>query len=336
MNILMTGGAGFIGSHLTEAFLKKGYFVTCVDNLSTGSYKNIQHYKSLPNYKFVFGSVESLPSLETLIADADCVFHLAASVGVKNVVENPIHCIENNVFCTSLILRLADRYKKRVLTFSTSEVYGKTKSFPFKEENDITLGPVHKLRWAYAASKLIDDYLSRAYFTEKNTAVTIVRLFNTIGRGQVGHYGMVVPRFFEAALAGKPITVYGTGEQSRCFSDVRDVVASLIALIDCPESYGELVNIGTPNEVSIRDLAAQVKSLTNSPSEIRYISFTDAYGENFEDMDRRVPCNEKLIRLTGYHFKYNLADTLGWIHRGLTSQTKVHQLFATEKTEAIL
>jgi UDP-glucose 4-epimerase len=321
MKILVTGGAGFVGSHLIHALLNSGHKVECIDNLSTGSYDNVTLFHNNPNYRFHFSSVEHLGILEQLTQDCDVLFHLAASVGVKNIVENPIHCIENNVFCTSMLLKYADKFGKRIITFSTSEVYGKATKFPFSEEDDIVLGPVHKLRWAYAASKLIDDYLSRAYFEQKNTAVTIVRLFNTIGQRQVGHYGMVVPRFFEAAMTNQDIQVHGSGEQTRCFTDVRDVVGALLSVIDCRETHGELINIGTPNEISINALAMLIKEMTHSKSNIRHISYESAYGKNFEDMNRRVPSNDKLTQLTGYKFKYELLDTLRWIQEEFQQKT---------------
>ena len=323
MKIIVTGGAGFVGTHLVSALLKEGHLVESIDNLSTGSYENAALYLNHPNYRFHRSSIETFAALESMVQESDIVFHLAASVGVKNIVENPIHCIENNVFCTSQLLKWAEQYKKRIITFSTSEVYGKSQKFPFSEDDDVVLGPSNKLRWAYAASKLLDDYLAQAYAQHKGTAVTIVRLFNTIGQRQVGHYGMVVPRFFEAALSGKPITIYGTGQQTRCFTDVRDVVNSLMLLIHCRESYGELINIGTPHEVSITSLAQMICSISNSSSELRYISYEEAYGKGFEDMDRRVPNNEKLQRITGYAFKYDLNATLNWIHEEFKNKTSI-------------
>lgn len=315
MKFLVTGGAGFVGSHLIQALLELGHSIECVDNLSTGTYQNVALFRGHPNYRFHRAAIEHFPEMESLVSTCDAIFHLAASVGVKNIVANPIECIENNVFGTSLMLKLADRFQKRILTFSTSEVYGKSQKFPFAEEDDIVLGPVHKLRWAYAGSKLIDDYLAQAYFVQRQTPVTIVRLFNTIGQRQVGHYGMVVPRFFESAMSARPLTVHGTGEQRRCFTDVRDVVGALLAILPNKATYGELINIGTPNEISINQLASLIKDLARSSSEIQHISYEAAYGKDFEDMERRVPSNAKLTRLTDFKFKYTLKDTLAWIHQ---------------------
>ena len=323
MKIIVTGGAGFVGTHLVSALLNQGHNVESIDNLSTGSYENAALHLNNPGYFFHRASLETLPELEAMVESSDVVFHLAASVGVKNIVENPIHCIENNVFCTSQLLKWAHEYKKRIITFSTSEVYGKSQKFPFSEEDDVVLGPSNKLRWAYAASKLLDDYLAQAYAQHKGMAVTIVRLFNTIGQRQVGHYGMVVPRFFEAALSGGPITIYGTGQQTRCFTDVRDVVNCLLLLIDCKESLGELINIGTPQEVSMTSLAKRICEISNSSSELKYISYEEAYGKGFEDMERRVPNNEKLKRLTGYTFKHDLNSTLEWIHEEFKNKNQV-------------
>jgi UDP-glucose 4-epimerase len=331
MRALLTGGAGFIGSHLAGALLGSGYKVDCVDNLTTGSWENISALSQNPNFKFYLGSAEDPKLLEPVAEKADVIYHLAASVGVKNIMQNTVRSIENNIFATALVLRLAEKYRKRTFIFSTSEIYGKTNHFPFSEEDDIVFGPINKLRWSYAASKLVDDYLARAYFCEKNTPVTIVRLFNTIGSGQVGHYGMVVPRFFSQARAGEDITVYGDGKQTRCFTDVRDVISILKLLIDNTNSFGELINVGTDEEISIYDLAHKIRGVTGSTSKIKNIPFEDVYGPHFEDMGRRVPNISKLHKITNYRLKYKLEDTLRWIENydlELLTQDKSLKTFA--------
>jgi UDP-glucose 4-epimerase len=324
MRAVLTGGAGFVGSHLARTLLDQGFAVDCVDNLSTGSWANITDLLQNPKFQFFLGRAEDQALIEPLIEGCDVVFHLAASVGVKNIMVNTIHSIENNIFSTSLILKLVTKHKKRIFIFSTSEVFGKSTKFPFHEDDDIVLGPVNKLRWSYAASKLVDDYLALAYYHEKKTAVTIVRLFNTIGTGQVGHYGMVVPRFFQQARANQSITIYGSGKQTRCFTDVRDVVAALSLLMDNPKSHGELINIGSTEEVSILELASRIKDLTRSRSGLKLIPFEEAYGPQFEDMGRRVPSLKKLEEMTGFKMRYTLADTLAWIE---TYDLQTHENF---------
>jgi UDP-glucose 4-epimerase len=310
---LLTGGAGFIGSHLAKSLVAHGFSVDCVDNLSTGEWDNVSSLVQNPNFRFHLGSADDATLMEPLVQKAEVVYHMAASVGVKNIMQNTIHSIENNIFSTSLMLRLSDKFKKRVFIFSTSEVYGKTNKFPFNEEDDIVFGPASKLRWGYAASKLLDDYLASAYFVENNTRVTMVRLFNTIGTGQVGHYGMVVPRFFDQARANQDITVYGDGRQTRCFTDVRDVIEILRLLIENEQSIGKLINIGSTEEISILDLAQKIKVVTGSRSEIQLIPFEQVYGPHFEDMGRRVPNLARLQSIMGYRLRYTLDDTLNWI-----------------------
>ena len=318
MRFILTGGAGFIGSHLTNALLTQGHEVTVLDNLSTGRIENLETFMHNARFRFIRSDVTDASLLESQVALSDVVFHLAACVGVQNVVDDPIYCIENNLNGTSLVLRFAAEYDKRVMTFSTSEVYGKANKFPFGEDDDVVLGPAHRLRWSYAASKLVDDYLARAYFEKHRTRVTTVRLFNTIGQGQLGHYGMVVPRFFKQAMAGAPITVYGDGAQTRCFTDVRDVVRALILLVENPHCHGELINIGCPKEISIYNLAERIRDLVGSSSPIMLVSYAEAYGQNFEDMNRRVPNTLKLRQLTGFEFQYDLQQTLDWIREGLS------------------
>jgi UDP-glucose 4-epimerase len=318
MKYLLTGGAGFIGHHITQKLLEDQHQVVAVDNFSTGNKNNIVDFLANKNYTFVMGNAKDPNLLTPLVEKSDVIFNLAASVGVQKIINQPVESIENNIFIASNLLTLAERFKKRILMFSTSEVYGKSPKFPFEEDDDIVLGPYKKMRWSYATSKLIDDFLSRAYFEQNQTAVTMVRLFNTIGTGQVGHYGMVVPRFFDQAMANKTMTVYGTGQQSRCFTDVRDVVNALLSLVDCAKSYGELINIGAQHETKILELAQQIKYLCQSESKIEIYPYEHGYGQNFEDMDRRLPCCEKLASLTGYRMQYSLGDTLGWIYQNRT------------------
>ena len=314
MKAILTGGAGFIGYHLTQRLLSDGYKVVCIDNLSTGSLSNVETHSENKNYQFIQAPAQDLSLYtDSLLKDATVLFNLAASVGVQNIFDNPIECIENNIDIAKTVLNVAKKNNLRTFMFSTSEVYGKTQKFPFSEEDDCTFGSYKSLRWGYAASKLIDDYLSRSYFENFNTPVTTIRLFNTIGVKQVGSYGMVVPRFFDKALNNKPIEVYGSGHQSRCFTDVRDVIESIMLLINNKKSYGELVNIGSSTEITILDLAIKIKKLTNSSSEIISKSYEDAYGQGFEDIQRRVPNAEKLFSLTNFRPNPDLDKILEWI-----------------------
>ena len=322
MRALLTGGAGFIGSNLAARLLSLGYAVDCVDNLSTGSRANVAHLTDNPKFRLFVGNAEEEALVEPLLMDADVVYHLAASVGVKNIMQKTIASIENNIFSTALVLRLAEKHNKRIFIFSTSEVYGKSLKFPFAEDDDVVLGPASKLRWSYAASKLVDDFLAISYFTERKTEVTVVRLFNTIGVGQVGHYGMVVPRFLTQARNNEPITIYGDGSQTRCFTDVRDVTNVLCQLIPVRSSLGEVINIGSNEEISVLQLATKIKALTNSTSTFTYVGFEEAYGPSFEDMARRVPCQEKLKQILGYSFQYRIDDTLDWLMATSTSKVK--------------
>lgn len=317
MKAVLTGGAGFIGHHLTQFLLSKNYSVVCIDDLSTGTQQNIKPFLSHPDYLFIHSNARYVENLAPEIKTADLVFNLAASVGVQNVFQNPILCMENNIDVAKAVLQLAEQYKVRTFMFSTSEVYGKTQKFPFQEEDDCTFGSYKSLRWGYAASKLIDDYMTRAYFESYKTPVTTIRLFNTIGINQVGHYGMVVPRLFDQALKNEPITVFGTGQQTRCFTDVRDVISAIASLIDCKEAYGELVNIGSQNEISISDLANEIKTMTNSHSEIIIQSYQEAYGAGFEDIQKRTPDCTKLLTLTGFKPVFTLNDSLSWIYNDL-------------------
>jgi UDP-glucose 4-epimerase len=297
---LITGGAGFIGSHLAERLVDRGEDVTVIDDLSTGSAANLAHLKPSPRFHCVFGSIHERSLLAELVDDADSIVHLAAAVGVRLVVESPVRTIETNVHGTELVLALADKKKKRVLLASTSEVYGKSNRERFNENDDLLLGPSHKGRWSYACSKALDEFLAMAYWQEKKLPVTIVRLFNTVGPRQTGRYGMVIPRFVRQALAGEPITVFGDGDQSRCFAHVADVVGALVKLVPESHSIGQVYNLGDDREITINALATLVKEMTNSRSEIVRIPYDEAYAEGFEDMRRRVPDISKLARLIGY------------------------------------
>jgi UDP-glucose 4-epimerase len=300
LRFLITGGAGFIGSHLAERLLQRGDTVVLLDNLSTGSMENIRHLKSSERMSYHLDNMENRQLLAELVDDADVIVHLAAAVGVKLIVESPVRTIETNVNGTQLILEAACKKRKLVLTASTSEVYGKNTNVPFHEDADLVLGPTTKGRWSYAASKALDEFLALSYWKEKKLPVIVVRLFNTVGPRQTGRYGMVLPNFVKSALDGKPISVYGNGQQSRCFCDVRDTVEALTRLIDTPRSVGEVVNVGNTEEISIEALARLVKERTRSCSPIEFIPYDQAYEPGFEDMMRRVPSVDKLQALTGF------------------------------------
>jgi UDP-glucose 4-epimerase len=307
---LITGGAGFIGSHLAERLLEEGHEVMVLDNLSTGSIENITHLKGRSGFSYTIDSVTNESLLAELIDRSDVVFHLAAAVGVKLIVEQPVHTIETNVHGTEVVLKHANKKKKLVFIASTSEVYGKSTDVPFREAADLVLGPSAKHRWAYACSKLIDEFLALAYWKEKKLPVVIVRLFNTVGPRQTGQYGMVLPTFVRQALAGQPITVFGDGTQSRSFTYVGDVIEALIRLMADKRAIGEVFNIGNVGEVSIADLAARVKAMTGSCSSIQYIPYDQAYEEGFEDMPRRVPDISKIREFVGYEPKVKLDDII--------------------------
>lgn len=310
MRYLITGGAGFIGSHLAERLLDRGEHVVLLDNLSTGSMENIRHLKSRERMEYHLDSIENRRLVAELVDDADIVVHLAAAVGVRLIVESPVRTIETNVNGTQIILEAAERKRKLVLTASTSEVYGKSTQVPFHEEADLVLGPTTKGRWSYAASKALDEFLALSYWRERKVPVIVVRLFNTVGPRQTGRYGMVLPNFVKQALDNTPITVYGSGTQSRCFCDVRDTVESLVRLMDTERAIGEVVNIGNTEEISIGDLAQAVKTRTGSSSKITYVPYDQAYEPGFEDMMRRVPNVEKLQALTGFRPQTKLADII--------------------------
>ena len=319
MRVLITGGAGFIGSHLADAYLQRGDEVLVIDDLSTGTIDNIQHLKSNPKFHYTIDSVHNQPVTAELVDQCDVVFHLAAAVGVKLIVESPVRTIETNVRGTEVVLALANKKQKRVLVASTSEVYGLSADVPFKEDGNLVMGATTKGRWSYACSKAIDEFLALAYWREKKLPTTIVRLFNTVGPRQTGRYGMVIPTFVKQALAGRPITVYGNGKQTRCFGYVGDVVGALIKLMDSAESVGQVFNIGSSEEISILQLAEKVKELTQSTSEIVFVPYDDAYEEGFEDMPRRVPDTTKINQLVGFKPKMTLdgiLETVISFHRG--------------------
>jgi UDP-glucose 4-epimerase len=300
LRYLITGGAGFIGSHLAERLLDRGDRVVLLDNLSTGSMENIRHLKSSERMEYHLDNIENRQLVAELVDDADIIVHLAAAVGVKLIVESPVKTIETNVNGTQMILEAACKKKKLVLTASTSEVYGKNTNVPFHEDADLVLGPTTKGRWSYAASKALDEFLALSYWKEKKLPVIVVRLFNTVGPRQTGRYGMVLPNFVKSALDNTAISIYGTGKQSRCFCDVRDTVEGLIRLMDTDRSIGEVINVGNTEEISIEGLAQRVKERTGSSSPIEYVPYDKAYEPGFEDMMRRVPCVEKLQALTGF------------------------------------
>jgi len=307
---LITGGAGFIGSHLAERLLEQGHEVAVLDNLSTGSIDNIAPLKGARQFSYAIDSVTNEPLLAEMIDRSDVVFHLAAAVGVKLIVEQPVHTIETNVHGTEVVLKHANKKKKLVVIASTSEVYGKSPDVPFGESADVVLGPSSKHRWAYACSKLIDEFLALAYWKEKKLPVVIVRLFNTVGPRQTGQYGMVLPTFVRQALAGHPITVFGDGTQSRSFTDVSDVVGALVALASEPRAVGEVFNVGNTEEISMRGLAERVKAMTGSRSPIHLVPYDEAYEAGFEDMPRRVPDLSKVAALIGYKPKFALQEII--------------------------
>jgi UDP-glucose 4-epimerase len=307
---LITGGAGFIGSHLSEALLDGGHDVLVLDNLSTGSIDNITHLKHRTGFEYFIDTVNNEPLLAELIDRSDVVFHLAAAVGVRLIVEQPVHTIETNVHGTEVVLKHANKKKKLVVIASTSEVYGKSENVPFSEESDLVMGPTPKHRWAYACSKAIDEFLALAYWKERKLPVIIVRFFNTVGPRQTGQYGMVIPNFVRQALAGEPITVFGDGSQSRSFSHVSDVVDALLKLVAEPRAIGQVINIGNTQEVSILQLAERVRELSGSKSPIRIVPYHEAYDSGFEDMPRRVPDLSKIKGLIGYNPRFSLEDIL--------------------------
>jgi UDP-glucose 4-epimerase len=310
MKYLITGGAGFIGSHLTEQLLEEGHEVCVIDDLSTGSIENIEHLKQRQGFTYVIDTIMNAPLLAELIDKCDTLFHLAAAVGVMLIVESPVRTIETNVKGTEEVLIHANKKKKKVIIASTSEVYGKSMQKRFSEDGDLVFGPTTKGRWSYACSKAIDEFLGLAYWKEKGLPVSIVRFFNIVGPRQTGRYGMVIPRFVTQAIQGKPITIFGDGKQSRCFTHVRDAARALAVLSQEEKMVGEIVNLGNDSEITVEDLAKKIKALTGSNAELKYISYDDAYEEGFEDMMRRVPDLSKIRKLIGYEPQYSLDDII--------------------------
>jgi UDP-glucose 4-epimerase len=310
LRVLITGGAGFIGSHLSDAYVARGDEVYVIDDLSTGSIDNIAHLKKHERFHYTIDSVHNQPVVAELIDQCDVVFHLAAAVGVKLIVESPVRTIETNVRGTEVVLSQANKKKKKVLVASTSEVYGLSNDVPFREDGNLVMGATTKGRWSYACSKAIDEFLALAYWREKKLPTVVVRLFNTVGPRQTGQYGMVIPTFVRQALAGRPITVYGTGEQTRCFGFVKDIVGALVSLMEKDEAVGGVYNIGSNEEVSINQLAEKVRELTGSKSEIVRVPYDEAYEEGFEDMPRRVPDISKVGALTGFRPTVKLEEIL--------------------------
>ena len=311
MKVFITGGAGFVGGHLSETFLDAGHDVEILDDLSTGSIENIEHLKGRKGFSYTIDTVMNESLTAELIDRADVVVHLAAAVGVKLIVESPVRTIETNVHATEIVLRHANKKRKKVLIASTSEVYGKSTDVPFREDGDLVMGASIKGRWSYACSKAIDEFLALAYHKERGLPVVVFRLFNTVGPRQTGRYGMVIPNFVRQAISGHPITVYGDGEQRRCFTDVSDVVWALLRLAQSEEAIGQVINIGNDaREVSIMDLAKLVKAKTKSQSEIVLVPYAQAYEEGFEDMPRRIPDLSKVKKLIGYEPRVDLDGVL--------------------------
>ena len=312
---LITGGAGFIGSHLAEALLARGDSVTVIDDLSTGSFANIEHLTANPRFRFAIESITNEMVLDRLASECDVIFHLAAAVGVQLIIQNPVRTIETNVMGTEAVFKAALRYRAKVLVASTSEVYGKSSHVPFAEDDDITLGATARNRWAYAATKMVDEFLALAYFHEHGLPAVIFRFFNTVGPRQTGRYGMVIPRFVRQAMAGEPLTVYGDGSQSRCFCNVTDSVRAIVGLANAPEAVGRVFNIGSTEEVSILELARRTLALVRGDEDgwqqhIRLVPYDQAYAPGFEDMQRRVPDISRIGQAIGWSPQIPLDDTL--------------------------
>lgn len=310
MRALITGGCGFIGSHLAEALLDRGDSVTVVDNLSTGRFENIEHLVRRQGFHFAIETILNETVMDRLVSECDIIYHLAAAVGVELIVKDPVRVIETNIIGCETVLRIGARYRKKVMLASTSEIYGKSEAVPFREDADRVLGPTTRSRWSYACSKAMDEFLALAYAKQLALPVVIMRLFNTVGPRQTGRYGMVVPRFVQQALRNEPITVYGDGQQTRCFTYVGDVVRAIIALADKPEAVGDVFNIGSTEEVTIETLARRTVALAGSSSEIVFVPYDQAYEVGFEDMRRRVPDISKIKNLVGWEPRVNLEGIL--------------------------
>jgi len=307
---LITGGAGFIGSHLAERLLKDGQEVVVIDNLSTGSLKNIAGFKGQPKFDFIEGDVLDVSLTESLVERSEVIFHLAAAVGVKLIAERPVHTIETNISGTEVVLEAANKFSREILIASSSEVYGKNEAVPFREDDDIVLGSTSFSRWSYACSKAIDEFLGLAFYQQYGLGVIIGRFFNTIGPRQTGQYGMVVPRFVQRALKNEPVSIYGTGQQSRCFCYVDDVVEAVIGLMNCRQARGKIYNIGSSEEITIESLADKIIEMTGSKSKKEFVPYEKAYGRPIEDMMRRVPNLERIKDTTGWEPKASLTETL--------------------------
>lgn len=310
MKTLVTGGAGFIGSHLVDKLLNAGNDVVVVDDLSTGSIENLSKVQSDPNFSFVYDNVRNSQTMHVLVEQCDVIYHLAAAVGVQLIVDRPVHTIETNIHGTEVVLEIANKFRKKVLIASTSEVYGKSEAVPFREDDDTVFGSTRFSRWSYACSKAIDEFLALAYYEQYGLSVVIARLFNTVGPRQTGQYGMVIPRFVERALKNEPLSIYGTGRQMRCFGYVGDVIDGLVALMDSPDAPGRVYNVGATEEITIEALADRIIQLTASSSEKKYLSYEEAYGKPFDDMQRRMPCLERINQTVGYEPKVKLDDIL--------------------------
>ena len=325
---LITGGAGFIGSHLAEAWLERGGEVTIIDDLSTGRFENIAHLTDHPRFRFVIDTISNAIVMDRLVSECDVIFHLAAAVGVKLIVRDPVRVIETNVLGSQAVLQTAARYRKKVLLVSTSEIYGKSTQVPFSEDDDRVLGTTTKARWSYSDSKAVEEFLGLAYYRQKDLPVMICRLFNTVGPRQTGQYGMVVPRFVRQALNGEPITVYGDGSQSRCFCNVSDVVRALVGLMESSKAVGEIFNVGSTHEITILDLAreilAQVEPGSDPDDRIIFVPYAEAYQPGFEDMQRRVPDTRKIQETLGWQPEITLRETLQQVIAYYTGEDDDH------------
>ena len=310
MKALVTGGAGFIGSHLTERLLEDGNKVIVVDNLSTGSIKNIESFNKKSEFDFVEGDIRNAELMERLAEQCDVIFHLAAAVGVKLIADRPVYTIETNIIGTEVVLEAANKFGRKILIASSSEVYGKNEAVPFREDDDIVLGSTSLSRWSYACSKAIDEFLGQAFYQQHGLKVTIGRFFNTIGPRQTGRYGMVVPRFVQWALRDEPVLIYGTGKQKRCFCYVADLVEAVISLMNCEQAAGKVYNIGSTEEITIEGLADKIIKMTGSKSKKEYVAYDVAYGRPIEDMMRRVPSLERIKKMIGWKPKTSLTDAL--------------------------
>jgi UDP-glucose 4-epimerase len=336
MHYLITGGAGFIGSHLVEGCLQRGIKVTVIDDLSTGQFKNIAHFVNHPNFRFICNSITNETILERLVSEVDVIVHLAATVGVNLVLERPVHTIEANVLGTEKVLKTALRYRTKVLIASSSEVYGKGTCKPLKEDDDVLLGPTSISRWAYAASKMVDEFLGMAYWREYDLPVILFRLFNTVGPRQTGRYGMVIPRLLQQALSNEPLTVFGDGTQQRCFCDVQDVVKAILNLACHPQAVGQVFNIGGVEEITIKELAERVLKITGSLSTITFTPYAKAYAPGFEDIQRRVPDTSRIGALTGWKPSIPLDETLVSIRDYLREYPDANCASAASTTTALI